>query len=181
MKQPLLILAALLLCTNLVYAQSSTTNPVFTLAVPAYVQLDDAALPGTLELGSGLNPANGTSLTGAVASHNVTVLTNSSTGADLSLAITSGAAGGGLTTAWDNVSLALTTGAVTNGGSAFSGSSSGTFTGRTCTSDATCTGLLVQDIKGGKFTYGVNYTLTLTSRYALAGARSFTATYTVSL
>ena len=164
------------------HAQGQQTAGLgFSLA--PFVQLDSGSAPTAIaNLNDGIVVAGDTpDLTGDPKSHTVTVQTNSSTGATLNLEINS--AGGA--TSWDNVQLAVAvtntaTGNAPNAGTATSGSSSGTAAPRTCTAD--CTGpSLVTAIKGGEYTYTVQYTLSLTTRYALSGARNFSAIYTVTL
>lgn len=181
MKRPLLPLLVLLLSANVAVAQSSSKSTSLSVSITPYVHLDDTALPGDIaDLEFGINPSTNT-LTGSNRPQTVKVLTNASgTGASLSLAVTSTGSGTGTVSAWDDLKLHIT-GSSTSGPTSLNGSSAGTFNARQCTSNGTCSGILVSTIKGGEYTYTVNYQTELLSRFALAGARSFTALYTVAL
>lgn len=181
MKTPLFLTALMLLLVPLANGQAGPgQTAALSLTVPAYIQLDAGAAPIAIStLGDEIDVANTTpDLVGKLENHDVVVHTNSGSGATLNLNVvsTSTAAFG---QPWDDVTLAVSSGGVTPGSTAASGSNPGTFAGRSCT--ANCSAPLVTAIRGGEYTWKVQYQLTLGTRYALSGTRSFNAVYTVSL
>lgn len=172
----LLTLVLLAFTAGEVLAQSATSSSGHTLTITEYKHFSAATYSGLANLETGLNPANDV-LVGTPQTQPIRIETNSATGVNVALAITSGSVVGGTGNAFDDLQVRVTSGGSTTHTAAAAGASAGTFNPINYTASG-ASGTIISAIKGGDYTWNVNYAIQLNNSYALAGARTFNAAYT---